>query len=324
MRRIIRPMTASPPRHLILPFASATSEAALHTLGTLQLPYLEALLARLQAQPLDTDDEYTLSPPHERALAQALGWPLQDGLLPWAAQAAQQAGLTPAAGSGWALISPTHWHVGTEQFSLVNPAELQLDEAASRQAFEAVQPLFEDDGIRLHWLSPLQWLAQHESLATLPTASLDRVIGRNVDLWLGPPEAARRLRRLQAEVQMLLHGHPLNDAREAQGLPPLNSFWLSGTGATPQALAQTLAVEVDERLRGPLLAEDWPAWAEAWAALDAGPLKAWLARAEAGEALTLTLCGERHAQHFVSAERGWWQRLTAPRRVAALPVLTTL
>ncbi len=324
MHRIIRPMTVSPPRHLILPFASATSEAAVHTLGTLQLPHLEALLARLQAQPMDEGDEYTLSPPHERALAQARGWALQDGLLPWAALAAQRAGLAPAAGSGWALVSPTHWHVGTEQFSLLNPAELQLDEAASRQAFEAIRPLFEDDGIRLHWCSPLQWLAEHDSLATLPTASLDRVIGRNVDLWLGPPEAARRLRRLQAEVQMLLHGHPLNEARETQGLAAINSFWLSGTGAAPHALPETTEVVVDERLRAPLLAEDWLAWAEAWAALDAEVFKPWHSRLEAGEALTLTLCGERHAQRFEPVQRGWWQRLTAPRRTAALPVLSAL
>lgn len=324
MHRIIRPMTASPPRHLILPFASATSEAAVHTLGTLQLPHLEALLAQLQAQPKDSGDEYTLSAPHERALAQALGWPLQDGLLPWAAQGAQRAGLAPVAGSGWAWVSPTHWHVGTEQISLLNPAELPLDESTSRQAFEAVRSLFEDDGFRLHWCSPLQWLAEHESLAHLPTASLDRVIGRNVDLWLGPPEAARRLRRLQAEVQMLLHAHPLNEAREALGQPPINSFWLSGTGACPQVLQEPSEVLVDERLRAPLLAEDWAGWAEAWAALDAGLLKDWRARLAAGEALTLTLCGERHAQRFEPTQRGWWQRLTAARRTAALPLLGAL
>ncbi|MBQ0936328.1 hypothetical protein [Ideonella paludis] len=311
-------MTASTPRHLILPFASATSEAAQHTLGALQLPHLEALLAQLQAQPVDEGDEYTLSPPHERALAQALGWPLQDGLLPWAAQAAQRAGLAPAPGSGWAWVSPTHWHVGTEQFSLVNPAELQLDEAASRQAFEAIRPLFEDDGIRLHWCSPLQWLAEHESLAHLPTASLDRVIGRNVDLWLGPPEAARRLRRLQAEAQMLLHAHPLNEVREAQGLPVINSFWLSGTGACPQAWQEPVDVVVDERLRGPLLAEDWAAWADAWQALDAELMPPLCAAAKTGQPVVVTLCGERHSQAWApGAKPSLWARWWAKKPQAS-------
>ena len=35
---------------------------------------------------------------------------------------------------------------------------------------------------------------------------------------------------LAGEVQMLLYSHPLNDAREAQGALPVNSFWLSGCG----------------------------------------------------------------------------------------------
>ncbi|TDM09736.1 MAG: hypothetical protein C4K60_00780 [Ideonella sp. MAG2] len=308
-----------PPRHLILAFASATSEAALHTLGTLQLPHLEALLARLHAQAPDEGDEYSLNPPHERAWARACGWEVQDGLIPLAAQAAHAAGLAPPPGSGWALVSPAHWHAGTEQFSLLNPADLALDEASSRAAFEAVRPLFEEDGIRLHWCTPLQWLAEHESLAHLPTASLDRVIGRNVDLWLGPPQAARRLRRLQAEVQMLLHSHPLNQARDAQGLLPLNSFWLSGTGSAPPQWGTPNAAQCVETLRAPLLAEDWAAWAEAWHALDATLFKPLLAEHKAGAPLTLTLCGERHAQTWLTqaARGGLWRRWWAAKPAAA-------
>ena len=33
---------------------------------------------------------------------------------------------------------------------------------------------------------------------------------------------------------MLLYTHPVNDARSARGVLPVNSFWLSGTGALPQ------------------------------------------------------------------------------------------
>ena len=36
----------------------------------------------------------------------------------------------------------------------------------------------------------------------------------------------RRVRRLQSEVQMLLHTHPLNAAREDRGDLTVNSFWL--------------------------------------------------------------------------------------------------
>src|SRR6185295_12749511 len=115
------------------------------------------------------------------------------------------------------------------------------------------------------------------------------------------------VRRLQNEVQMLLYTHPLNDRREARGALPLNSFWLSGCGRA-QAAAAT-SVEIDHRLRAPALAEDWAGWAEAWRALDAGPIAGQLAQARDGEPVSLVLCGERHAQRFESGSVSAWQRL---------------
>lgn len=314
--------------HLVLPFASAASPAAQQALSTLSLPRLERLLARLDAAPAvgeDTADELSLSPPHERALARAWGWPVADGLLPFAALAARRDGLPAApAGDGWALLSPAHWHVGTEQISLADPAALGLDASTSRMFCEALAPLFADDGWSLHWGAPTRWYARHPSLATLPSASLDRVVGRNVDLWLGNHAGSGWVRRLQAEAQMLLHRHPLNEAREAEGLLPVNSFWLSGTGPT-QAETGADATHSDDRLRAAALAEDWAAWAEAWAALDAGPVAGLLRATEQGNPVQITLCGEHRALTFAPAARPWWRRgLLAPGRRHAAPILADL
>lgn len=310
--------------HLVLPFASSTSPSAGHAASTLSVPHLERLLARLGAGPRDEGDDFSLSPPHERVLARAWGWPSADGLLPFAARAAALDGLDVAAsGAGWGLLSPTHWHVASDQVSLSDPASLQLDAAGSRQLFDAVRTLFEDDGWQLHWGAPTRWYATHASLAGLPTASLDRVIGRNVDIWLNMLPEVRKMRRLQAEVQMLLYTHPVNEQREAEGLLPMNSFWLSGTGAT-QAVPASPELVLDERLRAPALAEDWAAWAEGWAALDAGPLRQMLEQLDADRPVALTLCGERHAQRFETAPRPWWRRAFGPGRIAAAPLLATL
>ncbi len=313
--------------HLVLSHASALSPAAAQAASTLQLPHLERLLARLGTAEHDRGDELSLSPPHERALAAARGWALADGLLPFAADQARADGLAVQPGDeGWGLLSPGHWHVGTDQVSMTDPATLELDEAGSRIYFAALAPLFADDGWALHWGAPSRWYASHPTLRELPTASLDRVVGRNVDLWLTTHPAARLLRRLQAEAQMLLYNHPANDAREARGLRPVNSFWLSGTGPTPDLSATPdPTLQHDDRLRAPALAEDWTAWAEAWAALDAGPLRALLDRAETGEPVTLTLCGERHALRLTPAPRAWWQRgWLAPGRKNPAPLLASL
>jgi hypothetical protein len=302
--------------HLLIPFAGTVSEAGRQALATLALPRLDRLLAGLQpVQRLGTD-AFSLNPPHEQALAAALGWSHgADDALPFAALVAARHGteIDPNTGLPWALLTPVHLHVGTEQVSLTPPAALQLDEAASRAVLDAVRHLFESEGFSLHYTAPLQWLATHPLFDGLATASLDRVTGRNVDPWLPDQRHARLLRRLQNEVQMLLYTHPLNDAREAAGLPTVNSVWFSGCGRLPAGAAASPAPVVDDRLRAPALGEDWTAWADAWRALDAGPIADFDAAATPGSGAVLTLCGERFADSFVPTPVGLWQKLTGKR-----------
>jgi hypothetical protein len=308
--------------HLLIPFAAPLSDAGRQAAATLALPQLQALLRRSAEVQRDTADEWSFSPPHERALALALGWQGAAGLLPWAARSARADGIVTA-DLAWGQLTPAHWHLGTEQISLIDPAGLMLDEATSRALFEAVAPLFTSEGFAMHYATAQRWYLVHESLAGLATASIDRVIGRNVDGWLGKDPAAQRLRRLQAEVQMLLYTHPLNDERAARGLLPVNSFWLSGCGvAQPEAPNPPT---VDERLRGPALADDWPAWCRAWQTLDAGPLAALLARAQAGQPATLTLCGERAWARFEATPRGLIKKLRDLwTRTAPITLLETM
>jgi hypothetical protein len=309
--------------HLMVPFASSVSAAAGQALSTLELPMLDRVLRRMDATHTDTGDEYTLSPPHERALAAAWGWQAPDGNWPFAAQAAAQDGLAVDGQTAWGLVSPVHWHVGTDQVQLTDPAALALDEATSRALFATVQTMFADDGWQLHWGAPTRWYATHPSLATLPCAALDRVIGRNVDLWLTANPHARALRRLQSEVQMLLYNHPANDAREARGALTVNSFWLSGCGL-PQPVRAVPDLVWDDRLRQPALDGDWAGWCATWQALDAGPLGDLLVRVEGGQPAVLTLCGERSAQRFEARPRPWWRRGPWVRQRPARAMLQTL
>lgn len=307
--------------HLLIPFAAPLSEPGRQAARSLALPKLQALLNRLREVDRDTADEWSLSPPHERARAKALGLQGGSGQLPWAALQAHADGLDVVSTSdlAWGLLTPAHWHLGTDQVSLIDPDSLSLDEAGSRALFAAVQDLFTSEGFSMHYGAPLRWYLAHESLASLATASIDRVIGRNVDAWLGTAPTLQRLRRLQAEWQMVMYTHPLNDAREARGLLPVNSFWLSGCGVAQTAKAPEPIT--DRRLRTPALAEDWAAWVKAWDTLDEGPLADLLARAERGEPARLTLCGERSWAAFEAAPRGFMGRLRSmwsPVKAAAV------
>jgi hypothetical protein len=110
---------------LLIPFAVPVSEAGRQAAAALALPRLQALLNRLDETWRDTADETSLSPPHERALARALGLAGGSGLLPWAAHQAAADGVD-VADLAWGLATPCHWHLGTEQVSLMDPAQLLL------------------------------------------------------------------------------------------------------------------------------------------------------------------------------------------------------
>ncbi len=275
----------------------------MQALQSLGLPHLEKLLARMTPAGQDGGDESTLSMPHERALARAMGLPDHNGHIPWAALKARQAGRDTGT-SAWARITPCHWRVGTGQVAMDAPSALRLDEKHSRALLDAMQPYFREDGIALEFHRPMFWLAQGEIFRNLPTASLERVAGRSVDDWMPRTREAAPLRRLQQEMQMLLYTHPMNDERERAGLPPVNSFWVSGTGVLEGEPAERKDLFIVESLRDAAVQGDWQGWASAWQQVDATDCARMLAEMDAGKPATLTLCGERSAHTFTSPGGG--------------------
>lgn len=303
----------------LIPFAAPpASEAGRQALAALRLPHLERLLGRWHAAARDDGEADSLSAPHERVLARALGWPVEDGRLPWAAHDAAAAGLDPQ--QPWGRLTPVHLALGSDHVGLTDPAELHLGAAEADALYDAVRPLFDSEGFVLHRTGAAHWLLSHPALAELPTLSLERAIGRAVHAEL--PEPPRLLRRVLNEVQMLLYTHEVNDRRETHGALPVNALWLSGCGVLPPGAASRAAAlpRVDERLRAPALASDWAGWAEAWAALDTQVLAPLVDVADAA----LVLCGERSAVTLAPQPRRWWQDLFGARGKAPAALLESL
>lgn len=289
-------------------------------LAKAELPNLRAWVAQAQCVDVQIDQVQApllamLSPPHERAWAQAMGRRVTDGAVSSAARAAAARGLCAAgheASTGWAFISLCNWHVSNGQVTLGDPAHLQIDEATDATLFQAMQSFFAEDGIALHPYKPGQWLAQSALFVDLPTASLDRVIGRNIDPWLVGSHttsplspAAQLLRRLQNEMQMLLYTHPVNETRRLT----INSFWVDGTGALPASQPVRSEPVVVQTLRNSALQQDLIGWLEAWQHVDAQVIAPLLARVAAGEPQRLVLCGEHEFHVYDSAKPSLWQRV---------------
>ena len=308
--------------HLLIPYAASHAEGCQAVLATLQLPHLQKLLSRLTAQPMETGDELSLSPPHERALASQLGLSAPDGQIPWAAwQAQKKPRLTDFSGA-WAFVTLCHWQADKHQVSMRQIPMQDLPQAESDTLLSAMRPFFAEDGITLHPDEPGRWLAHADVFEGLATASPDRVLGRNLVAWMPDAAQAGGLIRLISEMQMLLYNHPVNDTREARGTLPVNAFWLSGSGALarkPDTPARSAQAEhapqtpemptVVNTLRDAALREDWSSWASAWQALDTTQIKDLLDAQTLGKSVQLTLCGERHAQTWRTQPQALIQKI---------------
>jgi hypothetical protein len=308
----------------LIPYAKPPLQRCLQALTSLQLPNLLALLRLLQPGQRHEGEEDSLTPLPETLRAQALGLPTQDGLVPWAALDAMQLHLASSdAAEVWAWLSPCHWQVNSDHVRMADPDDSRISEAESRALMETMRSYFAEDGVQLHGWHHGRWLASGAVFRDLQTASLARAAGGAVDHWLPRQPQARSLRRLQNEMQMLLYSHPVNDARTAANLLPINSFWVSGTGTLPKDFAPNVnTVDADiAAVQEAALRDDAPAWTQAWQALDAHAIAALLQQARAGQPVELTLCAENSAQTFTLQPRSLWARLTGrsgPNDIAAM------
>lgn len=218
---------------LALPFALPPPELAPDLIRALQAPALAALLSRhstLQYRLFDNDSRVL---PHEAWLAHTLG--LGDAGAALATACMRGCGLGDQAAQGhWFMLQPAHVQISRTHMLLTDLRSLQLSEADSRALYDIARPYFDEVGKPLLHGAPGLWFMRADEWAGLNTASPDATTTQSMSDWLPEGAHARDFRRLQNEVQMLWHEHPVNQARQARGLQPINSCWLWG-GAGPAA-----------------------------------------------------------------------------------------
>ena len=119
--------------------------------------------------------------------------------------------------------------------SLLPLQDLQVSNEEILTLMNEARTVFMEEGLGdLFQLDHLRWASSHPTISSLYTHSIYQTKGRNIDWWL-PKDTneigiAKRWRKIQNEVQMRWHIHPVNEARDANGLPTINSIWLYGVG----------------------------------------------------------------------------------------------
>jgi hypothetical protein len=317
-------------RHLdlLLPFSLPSPDLAADLLRALRLPSFALLAARARAGRLQVNDGFARALPHETWLAERFS--LQAGLAqggsPPVAPAAMAAYGLEAGQGRWFVLQPAHLHVARDHLVLTDRRHLALDELESRALFDSAQALSADAGAPLLYGDARTWFLRANDWSALQTSTMDAACGHNIDIWMptGPDE--RAWRKLQNEIQMEWHAHPVNEARAARAAKPVNSVWLWGGGdagadvpasayshawglngwasalaasvpatssgadaASVIAAAPRQGLLMTDTLSAPALAGDWSAWLDAWHALEAEWIAPLLAALQTGKLDTLTM-----------------------------------
>lgn len=212
--------------HLLVPALFWPDPAAPHSYEGLDLPALALLLGRGR---------------------RVEAW--RDGPGDWLAH---QFGIEPRArpplaaiarlGSGsarddriWMRADPVHLHAqGTELF-LTRGADLAIDPDEADAMVAALNAFFAEDGLHFIAGDAHTWFIALERMPDLVTVALEQAHGRSIDALLPRGGDAQVWLQRFNEAQMLLHGLPINEAREQSAVPTVNSLWFWGAGALPDS-----------------------------------------------------------------------------------------
>ncbi|HZQ62472.1 MAG TPA: hypothetical protein VFC24_14040 [Casimicrobiaceae bacterium] len=134
----------------------------------------------------------------------------------------------------WLRATPVLLEAGHDDVR-VRGAVRDLDRAQATALVDLLSRHFASDGLAFIAGTPGDWLVVTEHAPALTTRPLATVIGERVRPHLVSGEDAPTWRRWGQEIEMLLHDHPVNGAREQEGRSIVNSVWWQHGGIQPPA-----------------------------------------------------------------------------------------
>lgn len=209
--------------HLVVPGLLWPKDSIADVTRGLDLPALNALLGRGRRARRP-------AVPAERWLCEAFG--VQAEELPVGALRLLGEGVDPG-DDAWLCADPVHLRFSRSTL-VVDAAGPDLAAAEAAQLAAALNAHLADFGEFLA-PHPRRWYLRAKRAPRIATHALSAVTGRTLEPFLPQGEDAREWRHLINEAQVLLHNHPLNVAREAEGRATANSLWPWGAGALPAA-----------------------------------------------------------------------------------------
>jgi hypothetical protein len=169
-----------------------------------------------------------------------------EGKLPLAALQAHRYRLPP--NFHWLLAEPIECQADTKSVYCLGSVHLDISTEESAQLLETLNAHISMDGLRLYAPTPQTWLLASDKPVLIDTVPLSQVLNRDIASCM-PKHLTKAWKCLFLELEMLLHQHPVNQAREKAGKPKINACWFSAAGQLKAMQAQPkMAIFSDDPL----------------------------------------------------------------------------
>ena len=133
----------------------------------------------------------------------------------------------------WLRCDPVHLRPQRSKLLLVDGGLIAPTPEEACALITALNSHFAQDGLVFCSPRPERWYLSLARAPALATHALPDVAGKDIDRYLPAGDDSLRWHRRLNEIQMLLHAHPVNEARVARNQPTINSVWLWGGGVKP-------------------------------------------------------------------------------------------
>jgi hypothetical protein len=145
----------------------------------------------------------------------------------------------------WLRADPCSFRVNRSELILLDASMFEVSRAEAEALAETLNRHFADAGLTFYPMQPERWYLRgsredtpksaeslRDSLFNTPFEHAFPPLGvaRGKAIEVHPGTGAAHAHALMNEMQMVLHEHPINEAREARGQLPINSLWLWGAG----------------------------------------------------------------------------------------------
>lgn len=134
----------------------------------------------------------------------------------------------------WLRADPVHLRVTNNHLLLADSQIFKISLKEANQITDTFNRYFAKDEISFAAFYPDRWYMGLPKIPNLQTSPLSYVSGKNINAQLPVTTDKGLAHRILNEIQMLLHEHPINLAREIQGELTINSVWLWGGGIMPE------------------------------------------------------------------------------------------